>query len=170
MRERKFACFNYIETYHVNNLLQGESKLNFQRLGFISHRPLQGIVGGQEIIEQFSFMGSLQRFCNTPERSKFEKPLLGFAAECRSFLRLQLSSGLNLFEPLYCSCQLLCVCEADGRVHDPVCEGAQQLCKINPQHGTIYIWQVPETHSGVPRCSRDRQTDRESRSPLFAAT
>jgi hypothetical protein len=22
-----------------------------------------------------------------------------------------------------------------GWVHDPVCEGAQQLCKINPQHG-----------------------------------
>jgi hypothetical protein len=66
--------------------------------------------------------------------------LLGFAAECRSFLRLQLSSGLNLFEPLYCSCQLSCVsAKADGRtnerVHDPVCEGAQQLCKINPQHG-----------------------------------
>lgn len=138
-----------METYHVNNLLQGESKLNFQRLGFISHRPLQGIVGGQEIIEQFSFMGSLQRFCNTQERKpEFEKPLLGFAAaECRSFLRLQLSSGLNLFEPpLYCSCQLLCVCEADGRVHDPVCEGAQQLCKIHPQHGTR---QVQPTRSGV---------------------
>lgn len=105
---------NYIETYHVNNLLQGESKLNFQRLGFISHRPLQGIVVKQEIIEQFSFMGSLQRFCNTQERGKLcEKPFLGLAAECRSFLRLQLSSGLSLFEPLYCSWQLLCDCEAD---------------------------------------------------------
>jgi hypothetical protein len=121
--ETEFACINYIETYHVNNLLQGESKLNFQRLGFISHRPLQGIVGGQEIIEQFSFVGSLQRFCNTPERHTSLKSrlcfyLLGFAAECRSFLRLQLSSGLNLFEPLYCSCQLAISCvsaKADER-------------------------------------------------------
>lgn len=61
-------------TYHVDDLLQRQSELHLQRLRFIGHRSLQGVVCGEQVVQQSLLVRSLTAFCKkSVEKIKFNK-------------------------------------------------------------------------------------------------
>lgn len=70
MLSKNADFMNWSSTYHVNDLLQCQTKLDLQGLRFVGNGSLQGVVGGEQVVQQALLVRSLTAFCNGKMETK----------------------------------------------------------------------------------------------------